>query len=129
MKRNHSWTPSECPVRSHYVLCRNISKSIVENKTNINSRDSFQDPCSKTDSIMLWRNQRVALSPFKTIHAVISRPQPTNEDEENNTDARWFLSRPSTYMAYKSAEKRTTSPVLSRPQPVRKEEESNIDAH
>ena len=41
------------------VLCKNGSKSIVKNKTNTNSRDSFQDPCLKIDGKTQLRNQRV----------------------------------------------------------------------
>ena len=49
------------------VLCKNISKSVsaIENKTNTNSRDSFQDHYSKIDSKTLWRNQRVASKSFQ----------------------------------------------------------------
>ena len=49
------------------VLCKNISKSVsaIENKTNTNSRDSFQDHYLKIVGKMLWRNQRVASKSFQ----------------------------------------------------------------
>ena len=47
------------------VLCKNVSKSIVENKINTNSRDSFQDPCLKIDGKTSQRNQRVASKSFQ----------------------------------------------------------------
>ena len=56
------------------VLCKNVSKSIVENKTNTSSRDSFQDPCLKIDGKTHRGTRELHLSPFKTIHPVLSRP-------------------------------------------------------
>ena len=47
------------------VLCRNVSKSIVENKTNTNSRDSSQDPCLKIDGKAQLRNQQVVSTSFQ----------------------------------------------------------------
>ena len=49
------------------VLCKNVSKSIsaIENKTNISSRDSFQDHCLKIDGKRHLRNQRVASKSFQ----------------------------------------------------------------
>ena len=46
------------------VLCKNVSKSIVENNTNTSSRDSFQDHCLKIDGKTSQRNQRVASKSF-----------------------------------------------------------------
>ena len=48
------------------VLCKNVSKSVaIENKTNTNSRDSFQDHCLKIDGKTQLRNQRVASKSFQ----------------------------------------------------------------
>ena len=84
------------------VLCKNISKSVSarENKTNTNSRDSFQDHCLRIDSKTLWRNQRVASkffrdnppSCFKTMamctctETPFKTPVQTHEVEMSQTD-------------------------------------------
>ena len=49
------------------VLCKNVSKSVsaIENKTNTNSIDSFEDPCLKIDGKTQLRNQRVAYKFFQ----------------------------------------------------------------
>ena len=47
------------------VLCKNVSVSAIENKTNTNSRDSFQDHCLKIDGKISQRNQRIALKSFQ----------------------------------------------------------------
>ena len=88
------------------VLCKNVSKSIaIENKTNTNSRDSFQDPCLEIDGKTQLRNQRVASksfqdhpsSSFKTMAMcmrLLSRPHANTEAGESKTDTSQLLSRP-----------------------------------
>ena len=48
-----------------HVLCKNVSKSIIENKRNTNFRDSFQDHCLKKDGKTSQGNQRVASKSFQ----------------------------------------------------------------
>ena len=85
-----------------HVLCKNISKSVsaIENKTNTNSRESFQDHYLKIDVKTPLRNQRVAYKSFQGhpsssfnimarshVLRLLSRPQPNMHDAgESKTD-------------------------------------------